>query len=166
MKQFNVSTLVSSLKDTLVSYLASSLPIGNHANQDYLGKRFFELWQNQTFKGPYLESLPTYQSSSSLEDLSRNEHPEFSRVFFDRLKPSYTWRDLERSFAPLRAARERLWGVNPEDVATERESTTLHRLWSQRLYSHQLEAFGKLTREKSNLIVATGTGSGKTECFL
>lgn len=34
------------------------------------------------------------------------------------------------------------------------------------LYSHQEASFIKITNEKRNLIVATGTGSGKTECFL
>jgi ATP-dependent helicase YprA (DUF1998 family) len=33
------------------------------------------------------------------------------------------------------------------------------------LYTHQLEAF-RLIEEGHNLIVATGTGSGKTECFI
>jgi len=33
------------------------------------------------------------------------------------------------------------------------------------LYNHQVKAIKKMTKER-NLIVATGTGSGKTECFL
>lgn len=34
------------------------------------------------------------------------------------------------------------------------------------LYVHQETAFRKLATEKRNVIVATGTGSGKTECFM
>lgn len=36
---------------------------------------------------------------------------------------------------------------------------------TRRLYRHQVEATLK-TGEKKNLIITTGTGSGKTECFL
>ena len=34
------------------------------------------------------------------------------------------------------------------------------------LYKHQERALGKAISERRNLIIATGTGSGKTECFL
>ena len=34
------------------------------------------------------------------------------------------------------------------------------------LYKHQEVAINKVCKEKKNIIVATGTGSGKTECFL
>ena len=34
------------------------------------------------------------------------------------------------------------------------------------LYVHQENAFLKVTKEKRNIVVATGTGSGKTECFM
>lgn len=35
-----------------------------------------------------------------------------------------------------------------------------------RLYSHQEDAIRKLVSEKRNIVVSSGTGSGKTECFL
>src|SRR4051794_15437388 len=34
------------------------------------------------------------------------------------------------------------------------------------LYAHQERAIRKAVRDRRNLIVTTGTGSGKTECFL
>lgn len=37
---------------------------------------------------------------------------------------------------------------------------------SQPLYTHQENAFRKVTAEKRNIVVATGTGSGKTESFM
>lgn len=37
---------------------------------------------------------------------------------------------------------------------------------NRELYVHQETAFRKLATEKRNIIVATGTGSGKTECFM
>lgn len=42
-----------------------------------------------------------------------------------------------------------------------------HKLPIQRpLYLHQIEAIDQITTKKNNAIVSTGTGSGKTECFL
>ena len=35
-----------------------------------------------------------------------------------------------------------------------------------RLYKHQEQAIRKIVLEKQNIVVSTGTGSGKTECFL
>ena len=37
---------------------------------------------------------------------------------------------------------------------------------SRRLYQHQLDALRIVTKDRLNLVVTTGTGSGKTECFL
>ena len=34
------------------------------------------------------------------------------------------------------------------------------------LYLHQIEAIDQITTKKNNAIISTGTGSGKTECFL
>ena len=36
----------------------------------------------------------------------------------------------------------------------------------RRLYNHQVEAIIKATKERKDIVVTTGTGSGKTECFL
>ena len=63
MKQYNLANLVSRAESSLVSYLASALPVGNHRNQQKLGERFYDLWQSQTFKGPYLETLPQYEKA-------------------------------------------------------------------------------------------------------
>ncbi len=38
--------------------------------------------------------------------------------------------------------------------------------WERPLYTHQDEAITRIVRDQRNLIVATGTGSGKTETFL
>lgn len=39
-------------------------------------------------------------------------------------------------------------------------------LLGRRFHSHQEDAFRRIISKKENVIVATGTGSGKTECFL
>jgi Lhr-like helicase/rubrerythrin len=36
----------------------------------------------------------------------------------------------------------------------------------QKLYQHQVDSFEAVAFKKRNLVIATGTGSGKTECFL
>ena len=38
--------------------------------------------------------------------------------------------------------------------------------WKRSLYLHQDQAISKITEKQRNLVVATGTGSGKTEAFL
>lgn len=40
------------------------------------------------------------------------------------------------------------------------------RVLGRPLHSHQFEAIDRVVRKRENVIVATGTGSGKTECFL
>jgi len=42
----------------------------------------------------------------------------------------------------------------------------VHRLWEQDLYWHQWEALRRVIDERKSIVVATGTGSGKTECYL
>jgi len=39
-------------------------------------------------------------------------------------------------------------------------------VFTRQLHQHQAEAIRLVTKEKKNIVVATGTGSGKTECFL
>ena len=46
------------------------------------------------------------------------------------------------------------------------EFSTLQRLWDRPLYSHQRKALETVARARTHAVVATGTGSGKTECFL
>jgi hypothetical protein len=65
-----VSSLNPETEPSLISYLASSLPIGNHANQEKLGATVFRLWEEKTFNGTYLESLPQYKVTASLEEMT------------------------------------------------------------------------------------------------
>jgi|GEM_PF-2420885 len=167
MKQYNLSKLISQAESSLISYLASSLPVGNHSNQNKLGERFFSLWQTQTFKGPYIESLPQYERTISLEAMEKLATDSRDKQFFGRMRPIFDWRSIDSaSLKKFRRARHQLWKDNTSDAADETEATTLHRLWHRKLYRHQHEAFLQIALRKSNAIVATGTGSGKTECFL
>lgn len=53
-------------------------------------------------------------------------------------------------------------GVASKEFKSIEEAAEINRP----LYAHQETAFRKLVTEKRNIIVATGTGSGKTECFM
>lgn len=53
-------------------------------------------------------------------------------------------------------------GIASNEFGTIQEDVHFERL----LYAHQEKAFRKITCDERNVIVATGTGSGKTECYL
>src|SRR5437660_1359965 len=95
MKQPNIATLFESCKSTLVSYLTSSLPIGNHPDQQHLGERFFSLWQKELFRGPYLEFMAPYVRSESLAQLCTLGGESELEPFLKLLKPKLSWHDLE-----------------------------------------------------------------------
>ena len=170
MKQYNLASLVSRAESSLVSYLASALPVGNHRNQHKLGERFFSLWHSQTFKGPYLESLPQYARGKTLSELldSPAVHSPRSKAFLSKMQPVHEWRSLEANVNLKRflRARRQLWREGSADAAGEMEISTLQKLWQRPLYSHQLKALETIAGKRAHAIVATGTGSGKTECFL
>lgn len=87
-------------------------------------------------KGPYIDIKPVFETSFSIKQLIENN--ELSQLF----------KDLELKKLPL--------------------NDNAHRIYlplNRPLYSHQVEAIKK-SNKKHNLVVTTGTGSGKTECFL
>ena len=45
----NGAELSEGLRNRLLSYMCSALPIGNHESQRLLGQRFFEAWQRDLF---------------------------------------------------------------------------------------------------------------------
>ena len=53
-----------------------------------------------------------------------------------------------------------------EEVLTEELSKISPSLLERDLYKHQEIALRKAIVDRRNMIIATGTGSGKTECFL
>jgi ATP-dependent helicase YprA (DUF1998 family) len=126
MIEMNPITLAGVVEDNIRRYLKSALPI----NRNYPRLRgAIETLLNQKgqlLKGPYVEALPDFQKSTSLQSLTIGETPL-----------------LTKQFAEL-----------PENEFTR----PLHR--------HQAEALQAVIGERKNVVVATGTGSGKTECFL
>jgi len=116
--------LQNDLQDRLQRYLKTALPIhGKFPNLKKQSEK--ELFKSgRLIKGPYLEALPDFPKSSSLEDL----------VIEDV---------LHEGFCKL----------DPKVVARP-------------LHAHQEEAIRCIVEEKLNTVIATGTGSGKTECFV
>jgi hypothetical protein len=93
----SLSTLTSQAEAALVSYLASSLPVGNHQNQSKLGERFLALWNEHTFKGPYIETLPQYEKTSSLSEMAASSASATGKdgAFFCTMRPSYNWNRID-----------------------------------------------------------------------
>ncbi len=168
MKQYNLARLISETKSSLISYLASSLPVGNHSSQERLGEAFYTLWEERTFKGPFVESVPRYKQVESLGALiERNElGGERDRVVASRLRPTHRMADIEVRLPKFARARRALWPDGSGEEEGEREQNSLEKLWNLQLYAHQKQAIKYLTGTRRNVVVATGTGSGKTECFL
>lgn len=103
-----------------------------------LARQFHDLARKSEglFKGPILEATPKYARDKSLRKLITEDHPVLSSQFLN--------------YAP---------GLSESNVD---ECISLDR----RLYTHQGRAIRRIVGQNRNVVVATGTGSGKTECFL
>ena len=103
-----------------------------------LAKQFRDLARHSEglFKGPILEATPKYSKDKSLLDMLTEPHPILSDQFL--------------KYAP---------GLSESRVA---QCIALER----KLYTHQGKAIRRIVGQNRNVVVATGTGSGKTECFV
>jgi hypothetical protein len=167
---FDPFACASSLKANLLSYIASSLPVGNHASQVRLGDAFYNEWSRELFKGPFVEALPRYETCQPLSDefLQLAKHGENPDRFWSLMNraASIGWSEIERKSSRFVSARDRLWSPYPQEREAEVMQTSVQRLWRQQLYWHQTEAMRLICGDHRSVIVATGTGSGKTECYL
>ena len=149
--KIEVST--DSIKKNVIEYLDQALPIKKAkpsietAFDDFLnGRGDYEGKGLDFIKEPYLELATVYEEAKkTLADLAKKEDQN---------------RDLEPEVADAFAKY-----ILDDDSATPEKV---------RLYTHQLDSLravggkGKAgpDNKKRNLVVCTGTGSGKTECFL
>lgn len=105
-------------------------------NNEALAKSYKEKLTKIISKGPYIDIKPVFETSYTIEDLIKSK--QLSRLFYE----------LESRKIPL------LDNSHKINLPLKRP-----------LYSHQVEAIIK-SNKRRNLVVTTGTGSGKTECFL
>jgi superfamily II DNA or RNA helicase len=159
-----------SIRENLLSYLASALPIGNHPSQAKLGEAFYGEWSRELFQGPFVEALPRYQTVPSLADQLKRlaARGKAGNAFWTLMSRAsgIPWSEVARKHTRFLGARERLWSEYRQEEEAEEAETSVHRLWSQPLYWHQWEALRMICNDRRSIIVTTGTGSGKTECYL
>lgn len=124
------------IKKEFVNYINTSFRF----NDPRLENDFQRMIESMISKGPYLDIKPTFESSLTIRDLTSSE---LSPLFLELEKTKY-----QKNENPLLTKKYKI-GL-PVD---------------RPLYNHQINAIKKCN-EKRNLVVTTGTGSGKTECFL
>lgn len=106
-------------------------------NQE-MARQFKDLAHNTEglFRGPILEATPKYKKGKSLLDIATEENSFLSKGFLN--------------FAP----------------GLDKKSIESHLLLERELYLHQEDALRRIIGKNRNVVISTGTGSGKTECFL
>ena len=161
--------LAEELRQTFLSYLTSALPIGNHHSQRELGRQFYQQWSSELFAGPFVEALPAYERVGSLDDYFGDvrDRAQNDYRFAAHMDTGVTWADVEHHYPQYRRIRDAIWPPNSDEAGIEEElGNSAARLWKRPLYAHQWQSFEAVVRKHRNLIVATATGSGKTECYL
>jgi ATP-dependent helicase YprA (DUF1998 family) len=137
-ERYTPTRLASRLKSQLTSYIESSYPLSDPVLVRARRNLLNEVHEGKLLaQEPYIETTPRYASHSG-GYLSLGL-PERTAEFFELLSRT------------RRSAQEE-----------EGESTLLF----PGIYKHQASAFTGFLGEGKDVIVATGTGSGKTECFL
>jgi ATP-dependent helicase YprA (DUF1998 family)/Zn finger protein HypA/HybF involved in hydrogenase expression len=137
-ERFTPTRLVRRLQEALRGYIESAYPL----NDPTLVRARRRLLEEEAgghllAQEPYIETTTRYATSSA----------------------SYT--DLGLS-APLAAFFAKLATTASAQSTPEDERTVLF----PSMYVHQERAFREFLVERRDIVVATGTGSGKTECFL
>jgi ATP-dependent helicase YprA (DUF1998 family) len=166
----NPIDVANELRNQYVSYLATAFGVSRIGR---LSERFCELLNQpgQLIAGPFLEATAPYMPGARTLDAMIKAgvlHSGFQDLL---LKPDET--------PQLRPVEKRTTGFglrnlgNSVGAPVKSRGAKRERLPGDRLlYRHQEEAIVRLCREAEdfskvrNTVVASGTGSGKTECFL
>lgn len=136
--EMNPITISQALKDTYIRYLYTTHPLCKM--DTHLYEEYIELLKKagnkRLFIGPYLEAAPPYKKGLSLDG-------------FSKIKTNQEWKLLYD---------KGICTVHPDDNDKRFP-------WARELYWHQQKAL-EISDSGDNFVVATGTGSGKTECYL
>lgn len=166
----NPIDVANELRNQYVSYLTTAFGVSRIGR---LSERFCELLNQpgQLIAGPFLEATAPYMpGTQTLESLVKSGllHSGFQDLL---LKPDETRepRPIEKRTSGFGLRKS----GNPIAAPLKSSGAKRERLPSDRLlYRHQEEAIVRLCKEADdfstmrNTVVASGTGSGKTECFL
>jgi ATP-dependent helicase YprA (DUF1998 family) len=124
------------IEKRLQNYLRMTLPVDRSMPQQFTPK-LDEFYRGYRLtQDPFLELMPGYETGPSLIDLA-NEGVIHRRT-------AQIFADAFLGGSP----------TDPKDPA------------NFRLYKHQATAIREVCRNEKNLVVCSGTGSGKTETFL
>src|SRR5262249_5146557 len=136
--------------------------------QHALGRQFYQQWTSELFAGPLVEALPAYDKVGSLDDYFGDVRDRSSDEFrfAASMNTTINWADIDHRFPQFRRTRNAIWPPNSDEAEQEELESSAVRFWRRPLYAHQWQSFEKIVRQSRNLIIATSTGSGKTECYL
>jgi ATP-dependent helicase YprA (DUF1998 family) len=165
----NPIDVANEIRNQYVSYLSTSFGLSDSIEK--LGERFAELISSpgQVLAGPFLEATAPYSpGGSTLESLIRTGvlHSQFEQLL------TTASRAISDSF-PVKKPIGFGSKKTTSSVASVTPLDRNERFPRDRfLYLHQVEAIGRLcgnledSARDRHTVVASGTGSGKTECFL
>jgi len=137
-ERFTPTRLVQRLKEALRGYIESAYPL-NDPTLVRARRRLLEedAGGHLLAQEPYIETTTRYAASkATYDDLGL---PESMGAFFSKLAVTATAQSA------------------PENART---------VLFPSMYAHQERAFREFLVKRKDIVVATGTGSGKTECFL
>jgi ATP-dependent helicase YprA (DUF1998 family) len=163
----NPIDVANALRNRYLSYLTTTFGLSEGLEQ--LRTRFFDLISQpgQLLAGPFLEATaPFISSDETIESLMQCGvlHEHFSRLFQTSDTVAAPGTQPERRGFRLREPAKQQTHV----LQQRRERLPADRT----LYLHQKQAIRRLCADigdlaqTRNTVVASGTGSGKTECFL
>ncbi len=134
---FNPASASQQIKDEFVDYIVTT----RYFADPILRKSFEKELGRIISKGPFVDIKDVFEPSLSIQELINSG--ELSPLF----------REIEAKKTAL---------YDPAD----RRKRYRHKLpMSRPLYTHQVNAIRQINAEK-NTVITTGTGSGKTECFM
>jgi len=137
-ERFTPTRLMTRLRRQLTGYIESAYPLSDPILVRARRKLLDEAKNGHLLaQEPYVESTPKYLGfSGGYQDLGLPDH---IAAFFTTLSAT------QQEYAEPKNPRTILYPG---------------------MYAHQAESFSRFIRDGKDIIVATGTGSGKTECFL